>query len=257
MPSLISTWRTWASTVRSLRKSRLAIPRVREALGHQREHLALALGERGERAVGVARRRPGAATTFGSSAEPPRATRSAAVEELADVEHAVLEQVAEAAEARRASTACVVSMCWESTSTPTSGCASLDRRAARAPSSVNVGGIRMSSTDEVGAVAGDRGEQAVGVADATATTSWPPSANSRAEPLAQQHLVLGDHDPHGSSAVERRAGAGGAVDAQRARRARRRGRASPLSPEPVAGARRPTPSSLTLTTSAPFCALRR
>ena len=34
------------------------------------------------------------------------------------------------------------------------------------------------------------------------------------EPLAQQHLVLDDHDPHGSSAVRR--GAGRALDVQRA-----------------------------------------
>ena len=47
-----------------------------------------------------------------------------------------------------------------------------------------------------------------------ATTSCPPSANSRASPSPQQHLVLDDHDTHGSSAVSRGAVAPDAVDVE-------------------------------------------
>ena len=97
MSSFISTWRTCASTVRSLRYEALGDARVGEPLGHQLEHLALAFGELGERVVvacGETRPR-----------DDLRVERRAAAgdalgrgEELADVEHAVLEQVAEAAE---------------------------------------------------------------------------------------------------------------------------------------------------------------
>ena len=46
-PSLRSTELTWNFTVESLTKSVAAICGVRHALDHQREHLALALGEVG------------------------------------------------------------------------------------------------------------------------------------------------------------------------------------------------------------------
>ena len=71
------------------------------------------------------------------------------------------------------------------------------------------------------------------------------------EPLAKEHLVLGDHYPHGSSVVSvvpapwllsmRSAPPHAATRSER-----------PLRPEPGRGAAPPTPSSATETTSLPF-----
>ena len=69
------------------------------------------------------------------------------------------------------------------------------------------------------------------------------------EPVAQEHLVLGDHDPHGNSASGR-AGTGVAVDVEPPPWAATRSR-NPLRPDPFSRAP-PMPSSRPLTTSAPF-----
>ena len=234
--SLISTWRTCASTVRSLRNRRLAIAGVRQALGHQLEHLALA--RRSARRAD--RRRAGRAARDDLRVErrAAAATRSRGVEELADVEHAVLEQVAEAAERRRARPRGVVSMCWESTSTPTLGVRVLDL-ARRAGALV---GVRRRHADvehdEVGPLAGDGGRAARRRRPATATTSWPPSANSRARPSRSSTW---------SSAITTRMAAPRPGWCRRPRALSMRSVpavgghavARPASPEPVRRARRP------------------
>ena len=74
---------------------------VRAALGDEREHLALARGERVERAVVARRREEPRARSAGSSAVPPSATRRSVARELLEVRHAVLEQVAEPLRAAR------------------------------------------------------------------------------------------------------------------------------------------------------------
>ena len=123
------------------------------------------------------------------------------VDEHGDVRHALLQQVAatlrvlleqahrvarldvvgqdEHADARRASTR----ICC----------------AATRPSSVCVGGIRMSTIATSGRVSATRRRSSSAV-PALPTTSKPASSSSRSEPLAEEGLVVGDHDPHGSSA---------------------------------------------------------
>ena len=91
-------------------------------------------------------------------------------------------------------------MCWESTNTPTSGWASRIQRAAR----IALVGVRRRhphvDDGEIGRVLADRAAQAVGVVDGgddlvAGVLEQPPQA------LAQERLVLGDHDAHGSSAT--------------------------------------------------------
>ena len=180
MSSFISTWRTWASTVRSLRTRRLAMPvlvspsAISSSTSRSRSDSSSSgpsppAGRRRPRHDLRVERRAAAGDPFGG------------VEELADVEHAVLEQVAEAAE-RHELDGVAVSMCWESTSTPTSGWASLDRtRGARAL--VGEGGRHADvDDDEVGAMSGDRRHQVLGVAHRGERPRGPPSANRRASP---------------------------------------------------------------------------
>ena len=87
--------------------------------------------------------------------------------------------------------------------------------AARMPSSVNVGGRRTSTIARSGLWPPTIAQQpgaVLGLGDDLDLVL----AQQRDEALAQQRLVLGDHDPHGSSArtvVPRRRGAG---DGQRA-----------------------------------------
>ena len=75
------------------------------------------------------------------------------------------------------------------------------------------------------------------------------------EPLSQQHLVFGDHDPHGNSAIS-------VVPAPRSLSIRSEPpyaatrSARPLRPEPGAGVAPPAPSSMTETTSCSFSRLR-
>ena len=70
---------------------------VRESLRHQLEHLALALGQLGERAVG-ARPRDEARDDLGVERRAALGDALRRGQELTDVEHAVLQEVAEAAE---------------------------------------------------------------------------------------------------------------------------------------------------------------
>ena len=74
--------------------------------------------------------------------------------------------------------------------------------AAWIPSSVCVGGMRMSTIATSGACASTAASSSSGSA-AWATTSMSSPRRKRRDALAQQAAVVGDHDPHGSSAVTR------------------------------------------------------
>jgi hypothetical protein len=117
---------------------------VRAPFRHELEHLALAVGERAQRPVlRVARQQPRDDLRVERRAAGDDAPQRAG--ELVDVADAVLEQVAEplgvlGEQARRVPT----STCWErSRSDP--GMPRADLAAAAQPSSVNVGGMRMST----------------------------------------------------------------------------------------------------------------
>ena len=88
-------------------------------------------------------------------------------------------------------------------------------RAARRPSSVCVGGMRMSTIATSGACASTSRSSSVG-GRASAATSIPASRSSAATPSRTQQAVVGDHDAHGSSARHGRPAAGRADDAQAA-----------------------------------------
>ena len=115
-------------------------------------------------------------------------------------------------------------------------------------------GLRRRHADvhdrDVGLVLVDRGEQLLRVGrlgddlDALA-------AHERRDALAQQPAVVGDHDPHGSSAVTTVPAPGGlrmrSVPSSAATRS-----ASPWSPVPAVSSAPPTPSSAISMTAVPF-----
>ena len=120
-------------------------------------------------------------------------------EELADVEHAVLEQVAEAAERDQLDGVGRLDVLGEDEH------AQLWVRLLDLPRCARalVGEGRRHpdvQDDEVGIVLGDRGQQPVASPE-RGDDLVSGVLEQSPEPLAQQHLVLGDHDPHGSSAV--------------------------------------------------------
>ena len=199
----------------------------------------------GERVVAVARATSDA-TTCGSSAEPPgpraRPRRGSRRRRAPGPSAGSRSRRCATRSTRRA-----VSTCWESTSTPTPGWASRIHCAARVPSSVNVGGIRTSTTARSGSCPAIAASSR-SASPTAAMTSWPASSNSRGEALAQQRLVLGDHDPHGSSAVTVVPAPGGLSTRQRpAVRGHAVGEPGEAGARPTRTAP-PTPSSATETT---------
>ena len=98
-PSLPRIERTCVSTVRSSQPEPLRDRRVRASLGHERQHLALARGQLAERVVAALRREERRDNLRierrAAVAHPPRR-----IEEVVHVEHALLEQVPEAASGR-------------------------------------------------------------------------------------------------------------------------------------------------------------
>ena len=202
-----------------------------------------------ERVVRARRRPSSCATTSGSTTVPPAATRRSGVERTRRASSdAVLEQVADAvrALARAARARAAASTYCDSTRTPTSGCSAGSARRPRRPSSVWVGGMRMSTTATSGSARSHRSPEPVGVADRRDDLEARVREHPR-EALAEQRGVVGDHDAHGISAVDARAAAGRAVDPRRPSSAATRS-ARPRSPQP-AGSAPPTPSSATSTTS--------
>ena len=144
---------TCFSALRSVIPIRSAIAGVRAALGDQLEHLALARGERRR----AARRRRSASssreTTCGSSAVPPRGDAPQRADEVVEVGHAVLQQVAEprgvlGEHARRDA---VLDVRGEDDDRDRRDGARGSRARRRRPSSVCVGGIRMSTIATSGA----------------------------------------------------------------------------------------------------------
>ena len=135
------------------------------------------------RAEQAARRPPGRA--------PCRRRRrvSQRVGEGVDVDDPVLEQVAEAAgvPSRAASARSALSTYWESSRMPSSGLGSRGaRRRPRAPSSVNVGGIRMSTIATSGSCSRDRPQRAPSASPRRADDLDARLGEQPGQPLAQQ-----------------------------------------------------------------------
>src|SRR5436190_16663076 len=103
--------------------------------------------------------------------------------------------------------------------------------------------------NEVGILLGDRRQQAIGVAERR-DDLMSAVFEEACEPLAKQHLVLGDHDPHGSSAI-RVVPAPCSLSMRRVPPRATTRSERPHKPVPSIGAAPPTPSSTTETTSLP------
>ena len=80
-----------------------------------------------------------------------------------------------------------------------------------------------------------------------ATTSSPASTSRRVRPGPEEHGVLGDDDPHGSSTRRVVGPPAGLITSQRATEAGRPGRGGRRRPVPRSGSAPPTPSSRTST----------
>jgi hypothetical protein len=94
MSSLRSSRRTWASTVRSLRTSPFGDTSVGHPLRHQPEYLVLALGELSKAVLaGIAVEERGNDLRVERGASVGDSTDGA--EEIRDVQHTVLQQIAE------------------------------------------------------------------------------------------------------------------------------------------------------------------
>src|SRR5919201_3588178 len=104
--------------------------------------------------------------------------------------------------------------------------------------------------DQVGIVLHDRTPQPMRIAQG-GDDLVPAVLEQSAQSFAKQHLILGDHDPHGNSAVSVVPSPWSlsmrSIPPRAATRSER-----PLRPEPGMGAAPPTPSSATETTSLPF-----
>ena len=95
-PSLRKICLTCASTVRSVTNESLRRSRDWKPFGEQAEHLALAPGQLVERVVAAPAAERGAQTIVGSTTVSPSASRRSASTRMPGVEHALLEQVADA-----------------------------------------------------------------------------------------------------------------------------------------------------------------
>ena len=221
---------------------------VGAALGHEPQHLALAGRQPAER-VAAAAAGEQLGDDLGVEGGAALAHPAHGVEELGDVGDPVLQQVADARRCRRPAAR------WRSAPRRTArgrGCRPRasgpgSASAARRPSSVWVGGMRTSTTARSGLVALDDVEQRVGVAhgghDLLAGVD-----QQAGQPGSQQHGVLGDHDPHGSSTRRVVGPPAGLMHVAACRRGRRPGRAGRRRPVPRSGSAPPTPSSRTSTT---------
>lgn len=172
--------------------------RVGESLRHLFEHLAFALRELRERIV-FATRSNQTSDHLGIERGTPVGNAFCRVEEGANLEHAVFEQVAKAAEGDELYGMHRLDVLREDEHAQVGiGLLGLPRR-TRA-----LVGERRRHTDvqddEVRAVLGDSERQRIRISeggrDLVSCILEEP-----AEPLAQQHLILRDHNPHGNSAV--------------------------------------------------------
>ena len=132
---------------------------------------------------------------------------------------------------------------------PTPGQRSRIARAARRPSSVWVGGMRMSTIATSGRCSLHEREQLVAVGGAPDHVEAGLGEQPR-EPLAQEHRVVGEDHAHGISAWTTVPRPGGLSTRSRPPSASTRS-ASPRRPVPRARSAPPTPSSATSTTARP------
>ena len=171
------------------------------------EHLALAGVEHGER-VGP----PGGAEELGDHfGVQRRASDGDALErldEVADVGHPVLEQVADAGGVvgQQLGGVAGLDVLREEQDAEALVAGAAARAPTRSPSSVKVGGIRMSTTATSGGFCGDRAAQGVGVGDGAGDDEAAVDQQLD-EAVAQDGRVLGDDDPQGLER-SRRAAAG-------------------------------------------------
>ena len=171
-----------------------------------------------------------------------------AVDEPLDVRDAVLEQVADALRVvgQQLERVGLLDVLGEHEH---AGLAALARivAAARRPSSVCVGGIRMSTIATSGLWARTLRSRS-SASPAWATTSMPASSSSRATPSRSRTLVLGDDDSHGILARTVVPSPGGLSTSRRPSSAASRS-ARPAQPAARVGVAPPTPSSWTSTSA--------
>src|SRR4029453_16091094 len=130
-----------------------------------------------------------------------------------------------------------------------SGCWARIVTAARSPSSVCVGGHADVGDDDVGLVVGGVDEESVGVADSGDDLVTDPFQDAD-EALAQEHDILGDHDPQWSAighVILTWVGPPGGLVMSRVPSMASMRAARPASPVPRAGSAPPWPSSTTVT----------
>ena len=88
---------TCPSTVRSVRNSRRATPLLRASFGDERQHLSLAGGQRRQRIVAAPAHAEQLRDDLGIQCRATVADATQRVQEIVDIQHPVLEQVAESA----------------------------------------------------------------------------------------------------------------------------------------------------------------
>ena len=202
-PSLPRIELTCVSTVFSVTHSSLRDPCVGPAFGHQPEHFALARCQAAERLV-VAFRARAASSRLPGRVLSRRGDALGCFEEFVDVEHPVLQQVAESRRPSRRARLRAGSRCAATARAPPS-------RDARAGSRRRPASLRRRRW------AACARRRSRGRARARRRRRAAPRRRRRGddlvagvleqagEPLAQEHGVLGDHDSHGSVNLDARA----------------------------------------------------
>ena len=189
----------WVSTVFTSMTSRSAIARLREPLRHQLQHLALALGEPAELVDELVAAEQ-VADHLGVEHGAAGRDRVERVEQHLDVGHPVLEQVAEAAgvlPGQVGDVAALQRLGEQQDAEPGVALAELERRLGAL---VRVRRRHPDVDDrDVGCVLVDHGEQLVGVGGPGHDVD-PRLGEQVGQAVAQQPGVVGDHDPHGSTA---------------------------------------------------------
>src|SRR5262245_52753013 len=219
-------------------------PGVGQALGHQLQHPALALGQPREWATG------GRGDQFGDHLRIERGPAGGDApgrrEELVDLQHPILQQVAEARLPDQIDDVPGLDVLGQH-QYPDLGMKLLDVASLAGPFDRERRGHPDVEHDQVWLLAFDD------LGHGSTVTQRPhhvvPAVNEQPrEPFTQQHLVLDDHDTHGSSALRM-------VPEPRTLSIRNwppcaaTRSDNPVSPEPPPAVAPPTPSSATLTTT--------